>query len=150
MRMSVALLQCMANAVARYFSESLDSMKCANANWLDKAVIGLALMRTKKFPLDEWDFFGGKGIIAVTMSGHLLLVYRDVFAQAMPTRFWTTLIGFAVAAVCYMMVDFATHSAVEIQEALPSRPSRWGYRIWGLLLAPFSLLIWIPLWIFAL
>lgn len=123
-------------------------MKRANSNWLDKAVIGLALMRTKKFPLDEWDFYGGKGIIAVTMAGHALLACRDVFDQTMPSRFWTTLIGFAIAALCYMLVDFATHSAVEVQQARPSRASRWGYRMWGLLLAPFSLLVWIPLWIF--
>ena len=117
-----------------------------NLNLLDKGALGFALARidTNAFE-DEWAIFGGKFFIAISIAAHFLLFCREVLDYDMPSRPIITVIGFAIAAVFYVPIRMATHSASEIQQAKLSRQTRWLYRAWGLFLFPVSLLIWIPL-----
>ena len=119
-------------------------------NWLDRAVLGLALIKVDMDYRDKWAIRYGKSALAITIAGHLLFVCRDVLGQPMPSRFLTTILGFMIAALCYVPIHLLTRPSEDFQDIELSSGSRWAHRAWGLLIGPLSLLVWIPLWIFVL
>jgi len=117
-----------------------------NLNLLDKGALGFALARidTNAFE-DEWAIFGGKVFIAISLTSHFLMFFREVLKYDMPSRPIITVIGFAVAAVIYVPIRLLTHSASEIQQAKLSRREKWLYRAWAVFILPGSMLLWMPL-----
>ena len=117
-----------------------------NLNLLDKGALGFALARidTNAFE-DEWAIFGGKVFIAISLTSHFLMFFREVLKYDMPSRLITTIILFVIAAVIYVPIRLLTHSASEIQQTKLSRRAKWLYRAWAVFIFPASLLLWIPL-----
>lgn len=123
-----------------------------NLNCLDKAALGIALLRTDTDPFeDKWAIFGGKFFISIVVATHFLLVLKDVLEYKMPPRLLSIPLILVLAGFVYFLVRMVTRSVSEIQKAgRPSPRKQWVYRFWGLSLCPGSLLLWIPLWFFLL
>jgi len=119
-------------------------------NWLDRAVLGLALIKVDIDYRDKWAIRYGKIFIALSVATHILLFSRDVLEQPTSSRFVTTILGFMIAALCYVPIHMLTRPSEDFQHVELSYRSRWAHRAWGLFVGPLSLLVWIPLRIFVL
>ena len=117
---------------------------------LDRAVLGLALIKVDMDYRDKWAIRYGKCLLALSLSGHVLLFCRDVLSQSMPSRLETTILGFMIGALFYVPIHFLTRPLEDFQDIELSWRSRWIHRVWGLIIGPLSLLVWIPLRIFVL
>lgn len=127
--------------------KGVDSRK--DFNLLDRAVLGLALLKTDMDFRDKWAIWYGKGIISISIATHILLFYRDILGYAAPSRLMATILGFMIATLCYAPVHLASHPAKAFQKIdhLSTR-ERWTNRVWGLIVGPVGWLAWIPVWIF--
>jgi len=119
-------------------------------NWLDRAVLGLALIKVDMDYRDKWAIRYGKSVLALSLSGHVLLFCRDVLSKSMPSRLETTILGFMIGALCYVPIHMLTRPSEDFRHVELSYRSRWAHRVWGLFVGPLSLLVWIPLRIFVL
>lgn len=119
-------------------------------NGLDRAVLGLALIKVDIDYRDKWAIRYGKILIALSVATHILLFSRDVLEQPTSSRFVTAILGFMVAALCYVPIHMLTRPSEDFQHVELSYRSRWAHRAWGLFMGPLSLLVWIPLRIFVL
>jgi len=122
----------------------------SDLNLLDKAVLGLALYRRDMEYQDKWAIVGGKSLLAFTLAWHTLLACRDILDLQFPSRPWVVAGFIGVGAFWYIPVDFLLSPVEELQNVQISQQSRRWYQMWGLLIAPFSLLVWIPVWYFLL
>lgn len=112
-------------------------------NLLDKAALGIALLRLDTDPVnDKWALYVGKGFIAIAMAGHLGFIYKNVLNLPMPPEGTRPAMMLALIALCYVPVHLVTHPVEEIQQVRLSRRARWKYRGWGLLLSPLSWSVW--------
>lgn len=119
-------------------------------NLLDRAVLGLAFMKMDMDYRDKWAILFGKAVISISISYHILIIFRDVLGLSMPSRLIATIIGFMIAAICYVPVHLVTRPAEAFQELELSAWERWVHRAWGLIIGPVGWLVWLPLWFFVL
>ena len=125
-------------------------MNRSDLNCIDKAVLGLALFRRDMDYTDRWALLGGKCFVAMTVTWHALLIYRDVLNFNIPSMGFTTAIFLSISSITYIVIRLVTLSSEELGCISVPGQIRWKYQLWGLLVCPFSLLVWIPLWIFVL
>lgn len=118
-------------------------MTRSDLNWLDRAALGIALLRFDTDPFeDKWAIYLGKFVIACSMAGHIGVIYRDVLSQPVPPEEVRPVMMLALIVLCYVPVHLVTHPVAKMQQVRLSRRDRWKYRAWGLLLSPLSWSVW--------
>jgi len=125
-------------------------MNRSDLNCIDKAVLGLALFRRDMDYTDRWALLGGKCFVAMTITWHSLLICRDVLNFHISSIGFITAIFLLISYIMYIVIRLVILSSEELERISVPGQIRWKYQLWGLLICPFSLLVWIPLWIFVL